>query len=172
MNLSVYDLTVPQFVRELNALKGILRKAQAFAEVKKIEPTVLFQTRLAPDQFPFIRQIQIATDNAKGCVARLSGKEAPVFEDKEQTLDELFQRLDKTISFLEKFNADDFKDYESKTIRFPWYPGKHLTGKAYLVQHAIPNFYFHMTTAYSILRASGVELGKGDFLGQQEWLAD
>lgn len=172
MNLSVYEMTTPQFVLGLQALKGILRKAQAFAEMKKIDATVLLQTRLAPDQFPLMKQIQVTTDVAKGCAARLSGAEAPVFEDKEQTLDEAFQRIDKTIAFLQKFKVEDFKDYESKTVRFPWHPGKHLTGKDYLIQHAVPNFYFHLVTAYSILRASGVDLGKADFLGSQNWKAD
>lgn len=172
MNLSVYELTVPQFVRELNALKGILKKAQAFSETKKIDVGILLQTRLVPDQFPLLKQIQIATDTAKGCVARLSGTEAPVFEDKEQKLEEIFQRIDKTLSFLGKFGTEDFKEYESKTVRFPWHPGKYMGGKDYLLQHAIPNFYFHMTTAYSILRASGVELGKGDFLGEQNWKSE
>jgi uncharacterized protein len=172
MQISVYDITAPQFIITLNALKKVLAKGKAFADTKKIDMSVLLQTRLAPDQFPLARQIQIATDTAKGCCARLTGKEAPVFEDKETTYDEFIARIDKTIGFIKEFSADDFKNYESKTIRFPWYPGEHLEGKAYLVQHAIPNFYFHVTTSYAVLRSVGVDLGKRDFLGQQDWKKD
>jgi hypothetical protein len=171
-NHLVYELTVPQFINELHALKGILRKGQSYAETKKFDVSVFLQTRLAPDQFPLTRQVQIACDTAKACAARLSGTEAPVFEDKESSLDQLFQRIDKTISFLQKFKTEDFEDYESKVIRFSYHPGKHLKGKDYVIQHAIPNFYFHLTTAYSILRANGVELGKGDFLGEPNWFND
>lgn len=172
MSLSAYDLTVPQFLRSLNAIKGLLHKAAAYSEKKKITPQVLLQSRLAPDQFHLGRQIQIACDNAKGCVARLSNTDAPVFEDTESTLEEFIARVDKTIAFVKQINPDQFTKFEQSTIRFPWYPGKHMDGKTYLIQHALPNFYFHMTTAYSILRANGVELGKGDYLGAQDWKAD
>lgn len=147
-------------------------KAHAFCETKKIDMSVLFQTRLAPDQFPLSKQIQITADVAKFSAARLSGIEAPGFEDKEQTLEEFMQRIDKTISFLEKFNEESFSDYETKIIRFHWNPGMHLDGKTYLNLYAIPNFYFHLTTAYSILRHCGVEIGKGDYLFQLPWKKD
>lgn len=172
MNVSVYDITVPQFVRELTALKAILHKAGEFAEKKKIQPEVLLQTRLAPDQFPLSRQIQITSDGAKACAARLTGIEAPVFEDKEQKLEEFMVRLDKTITFLKTVKAESFAGYEKRTARFPWNPGYFMDGHTYLVQHALPNFYFHLTTAYSILRASGLELGKADYLGKQDWQKD
>lgn len=169
MNISVYELTIPQFTTTLKALRKILVKAQAFADSKKIDSSVLLQTRLAPDQFPFVRQIQIATDNAKGCVARLTDVKTPVFEDNEKTMDELMARIDKTVAFLNTIKPEDFKGYESKKASFPWYPGMYLEGKDYLVQHLLPNFYFHVTTAYSILRNNGMELGKGDYLGEQNW---
>lgn len=172
MGLSAYEITVPQFIRSLTAMRGLLSKASEYAEKKKIQPEVLLETRLAPDQFPLGRQIQIACDNAKGCVARLSNTDAPVFEDNEQTLAEFTTRIDKTIEYIKKFKAEQFGNFDQCTVRFPWYPGKHMDGRTYLVQHAIPNFYFHMTTAYSILRANGVELGKGDFLGAQDWKKD
>lgn len=169
MNISIYDLTIPQFTTTLKALRKILVKAQGFAESKKIDSSVLLQLRLAPDQFPFVRQIQIATDNAKGCVARLTNVKTPAFEDNEKTMDELLARIDKTIAFLGTVKPQDFEGYENKQVSFPWYPGKFLAGKDYLVQHLLPNFYFHATTAYSILRSNGMELGKSDYLGEQNW---
>lgn len=172
MQVSVYELTVPQFIRSLNALKGVLHKAQQYAEKKKIDMPVLLQTRLAPDQFPLAKQIQITCDGAKFCVSRLTGGEAPRFEDKETTLDEFMARIDKTVAYLQTIKPEQFEGYEAKTVRFPWRPGFYMNGKNYLVQHAIPNFNFHLTTAYSILRANGVELGKADFLGAQDWVAE
>ena len=172
MQISIYDLTVPQFILSLEALKGILRKCQGFAETKKFDPSVLLQTRLAPDQFPLAKQIQITCDGAKFCVARLTGVEAPVFADKEVALDEFMNRIDKTIHFLRTIKPEQFEGFETRQARFHWNPGKHLEGRNYLVQHAIPNFYFHLATAYSILRASGVEIGKADFLGAQDWETD
>jgi hypothetical protein len=169
MNANVYDLTVKQFTTELKALQSILKKANAYADSKKFNFDVLLNSRLAPDQFALLKQVQVVTDNAKGCVARLTGEKPPVFEDNETKLDQLLARIDKTIEFMSKFKPEHFQGYETKRAEFPWYPGKYLEGSDYLVQHAIPNFYFHMTTAYSILRANGVDLGKGDFLGQQNW---
>jgi hypothetical protein len=169
MNISVYDLIVPQFTMTLNSLKNILTKAQAYAETKKIEPTVLLNTRLAPDQFPLGRQIQIACDTAKNCVSKLAAIDNPVHEDKEQSLDEFMKRIDKTILFLQTVKPDQFKNYEAQKITSPHRPGKAIDGKSFLVQHAIPNLYFHVTTAYSILRANGVDLGKKDYLGPVNW---
>ncbi len=169
MNISIYDITVPQFINSLKGLKGYLMKAQAFCETKKIDMGVLFQSRLAPDQFPLSRQIQIACDNAKMTAARMAGVEAPSFEDNEQTLEQFVTRIDKTIAFLEKFSADQFKDFESKKISFFWNPGFYLDGRTYMSQYALPNFYFHLTTAYSILRSCGLDLGKRDYLNQVNW---
>jgi hypothetical protein len=172
MNVSVLDVTAAQFINSLTALKNILQKAHTFAEMKKIDFNVLLQTRLVPDQFPLIRQVLIACDSAKLGVSRLTGVEAPVYDDKEQTLEELLTRIDNTVTFLKKVKPENFNGFETKVIRFPWKPGLTLDGMSFLTQHVIPNFYFHITTAYSILRASGVEIGKGDYLGQQSWKAE
>lgn len=169
MHISLSQLTRDQFITSLTALKGVLKKGHDFAQAKKIDFSVLLQTRLAPDQFPLVRQVQIATDNAKGCVARLAQLENPKFEDNEATYEQLMARIDRAIDFIKTAKPENFQGYEKQTVEFPWYPGKFLKGEDYLVQHALPNFYFHLTTAYAILRSSGVDLGKGDFLGQQNW---
>ena len=169
MNISVYDLTIPQFMLSLKALASVLQKGEKYAEAKKIKPSVILQARLALDMFPLYRQVQIATDNAKGFAARLTGVTAPVFEDGEQNFQELQERIQKTVAYLETIKPENFQGFETKKAEFPWYPGKFLAGKDYLVQHALPNYYFHVTTAYAILRAHGVELGKGDYLGNQNW---
>ena len=172
MNLTVHEILVSQFSRSLEALKSVLQKGHAYADHKKIDFTVLLQTRLVPDQFPLSRQIQIASDSAKMAAAKLAGITPPVFEDKEQTYDEFVARIDKTIAFLRTIKPEQFSDFEKRTITFSFRPGGHFEGRAYLVQHAIPNFYFHMRTAYDILRASGVEIGKADYLGNQDWKVD
>ena len=172
MNIPVYDLTVAQFTRGLTNLKGVLEKGRALAESKKIEFSVLLNTRLAPDQFALARQIQIACDTAKICCATLSGVAAPVMEDKEQTFEEFQTRIDKTIAFLQTLNPEQFVGFEKRAFTSARRPGLHLEGRDYLHQHAIPNFYFHVTTAYSILRANGVDLGKRDYLGDPSWKKD
>lgn len=169
MQIPVYDLTVPQFMMTLTSLKNILTKAKAWGEPRKIDMSTFFGARLALDMLPLGRQIQIVTDNAKGCVARLTGVTAPVFEDKEVTFDDYINRINKTIAFLETAKPEQFQGYEARKAEFPWMPGKYLEGKDYLVQHALPNFYFHATTAYAILRHNGVDLGKSDFLGAQNY---
>lgn len=169
MNAMVYELTAVQFKTTLKGLKNILNKAKKWGEPKKVDMGVFLQTRLAPDMFPLGKQIQIATDNAKGCVARLTKTPPPVFEDTEQTFEQYISRIDKTIAYLETMKPEQFSGFETVKAEFPWFPGKHLEGKDYLVQHAIPNFYFHVTAAYAILRSNGVDLGKGDYLGEQNW---
>ena len=169
MNISVYDLTVTQFTMTLTSLKNILIKVQGFSETKKIDPTVLLNTRLIADQFPLGKQIQIACDTAKNCISKLAVVDNPVHEDNEKSLDDFTKRIDKTIAFLNTVKPEQFKNYESQKITSPHRPGKEIDGKSFLVQHAIPNFYFHATTAYSILRANGVDLGKKDFLGPVNW---
>lgn len=169
MQHPVSDFVVNQFSNNLQALRGILLKAQQHAGERKFDENLFLQLRLAPDMFPFVKQIQIACDVSKGAVARLSGKTAPAFADDEKTLVELIARIDKTLGFIREFKSEDFKDYAAKKISFPWYPGKELSGDDYLVSYAIPNFYFHITTAYAMLRQGGVNLGKGDFLGQINW---
>ena len=169
MQITVFESTVPQFMLELQALKNILSKAKTWAEPKKVEMETFFQTRLVPDMLPLGKQIQIACDVSKGCVARLTGVTAPVFEDTEKSFDDYMNRIQKTMGFLEGIKAEQFAGFETKTVEFPWYPGKYLMGKDFLIQHAMPNFYFHTAAAYMILRANGVELGKADFLGNQNW---
>lgn len=167
MKMSMYQATVPAFTRILGNLGAILEKAMAFAEAKKIDGTVLTNYRLAPDMLPLARQVQIATDTAKGCVARLAGVEPPKYEDNEQTLPELKERLQKTIDYLKTFSAEQIDGSEEKTIELK-FPQKTYTfqGMPYVVGFVLPNFYFHVTTTYSILRHCGVEIGKTDYLGQ------
>lgn len=162
---------VPQFCRMLNNLSRILDKAQEFAEKKKFEPANLLTARLAPDQFNFTRQVQIACDTAKFFAVRLTEKAAPTFEDKEATIPELKQRIQKTIQFLETIKPEDFKGWETRKTTNPRREGKYLPGNEFALQHAIPNFYFHMTTAYSILRSNGLDIGKVDYLGELNWRA-
>lgn len=169
MSPSVHELTTIQFKTALKNLKNVLNKSKKWGEPKKIDMSVFFQTRLAPDMFPLGKQIQISADIAKGCVARLTKTTAPTFEDSEQTFDQYIERIEKTIKFMETIKPEQFNEYETARIEFPWNPGKHMMGKDYLVQHAIPNFYFHLTACYAILRSNGVDLGKGDYLGEQNW---
>jgi len=154
-----------QFSKMLTNLSNILDKAQKFADQKKFDSVNLMNARLAPDQFNFTRQVQVACDTAKFGAARLTGIDAPKFEDNETTLAELQQRIRNTLEFLSTVKPEDFKGWESKKTLNPRREGKYLPGDEFLMQHAIPNFYFHVATAYSILRHSGVEIGKMDYLG-------
>ena len=165
----VYDIAITQFSKMLGNLSVILDEGVKFAEAKKIEPAVLWNSRLAPDQFNLIRQVQIACDTAKLCAARLTGKEAPVHEDKEQTTAELKSRIESVQTYLKTFKADDFKGFEERKISQPRWEGKWITGSEYLNQHALPNIYFHVTTAYAILRHNGVEIGKKTYLGEMPY---
>lgn len=162
----LYDLTVTQFTKMLHNLSLILDKAQAHADAKKYDVSVLLTSRLAPDQFNLTRQIQITCDTAKLCVARLTGKEAPVNDDKESGLAELKARIESTMGYLGSISAVDFSGAEEKKITTPRWEGKWLTGREYVLEHALPNFYFHLTTGYSILRNNGVDVGKKDYLGE------
>ncbi|HEY1078619.1 MAG TPA: DUF1993 domain-containing protein [Bdellovibrio sp.] len=162
----LYDLTIPLFTKTLHNLTHMLEKAVTYAETKKFDTSVLMQSRLAPDQFNFIRQVQIACDTAKLGAARLTGKEAPAHDDKEQTLAEIKTRIHETIAFLNTITAKDFEGAADRKITQPRWEGKYLMGNDYVNHHAIPNFYFHVTTAYSILRHNGVDLGKKDYLGE------
>lgn len=160
------EFALPQFVKMLRNLSNIIDKGARQAETKKFEVEVLLNSRLAPDQFNFIRQVQIACDTAKLCAARLSNKEAPSHPDTEKTLPELKARIDSVATYLQTFTAKDFSGWEARKISQPRWEGKYLNGDEFLWQHAIPNFYFHMTTAYAILRHNGVEVGKKDYLGE------
>ncbi|MES3037640.1 MAG: DUF1993 domain-containing protein [Bdellovibrionota bacterium] len=161
----IYDLTVTQFTKMLKNLDSILGKATQYAEAKKIETEVLLNSRLAPDQLNLIRQIQIATDSAKICVAKLANKDAPVHDDKETTMPQLRARITDTITFLNSVTQKDFAGAEERKITTPRWEGKYLMGHEYLVQHSIPNVYFHITVAYEILRHNGLDIGKKDYLG-------
>ena len=161
----LYDIAVTQYIKTLSNLSGFLDKAVVFAESKKIDVGVLLNSRLAPDQFNLIRQIQIACDTAKFGAARLTGKEAPSHPDTETTLDELKARIDSVQAYLATFTESEFSGAETRHISQPRWEGKYLTGLEFAIQHSIPNLFFHVTTAYAILRHNGVDVGKKDFLG-------
>jgi hypothetical protein len=167
MKLSMYEACVPALSRPLDNLAVILEKAAAHAEAKKIDPAVLLQSRLYPDMFPLLKQVQIAADAAKGGAARLAGAEPPAFEDNETTLAELAERLRKTTAYLQTLKPEQFEGSEDRTVTWKTRSStKSMQGMAYLTAHVVPNVYFHVTTAYDILRHNGVELGKQDFLGR------
>jgi hypothetical protein len=162
----MYNISVPVFVRQLSALSAILDKAAAHAEAKKIDPAALLQARLYPDMYPLARQVQIASDFAKNCAGRLAGVELPKYEDNETSFPELKARLDKTLAFLKTLTPEQIDGSKDKTISFKMGPRDvSFKGVDYLLNSAMPNFYFHATTAYAILRHNGVEVGKRDFLG-------
>ncbi|MBL7555956.1 MAG: DUF1993 domain-containing protein [Bdellovibrionaceae bacterium] len=161
----IYEITVPQFTKMLKNLDAILVKATAFAEAKKIEFDVLLNSRLAPDQFNLLRQIQIATDTAKIGVAKLTGKDAPVHDDKETTVAQLRTRIAETIAFLATVTEKDFAGAHERKITTPRWENKYLLGHEYLIQHTVPNLYFHISVAYEILRHNGLDIGKKDYLG-------
>ena len=161
----IYQIVVPQFTKMLANLTAILDKAAAHAEAKKFDIDVLLTARLAPDQFPLLRQIQIACDTAKFGASRLTGKDAPTNDDKEATLAEAKARIEGTIAYLQTFRPEDFKGAEERKVTTPRWEGKWLTGLEYAQLHVLPNLYFHVTTAYAILRANGVDIGKKDYLG-------
>ncbi|MEZ0317228.1 MAG: DUF1993 family protein [Methylophilaceae bacterium] len=166
MSLSMYHASTPVFIRGLNNLSAILDKAAAYAESKKIDPGILVNSRLAPDMFALARQVQIATDAVKGCVARLAGIEIPSFEDNESTFADLQARIAKTIAFLQSVDASQIDGSEERTVTLK-IRGKEasLLGQPYLLSFVLPNFYFHLTTTYNILRHNGLEIGKMDYLG-------
>lgn len=168
MKLSMYQASVPAFVRMLTNLAAIVERAASHAAAKRLDPAVLLNSRLYPDMFPLVRQIQIATDTAKGCAARLAGQEPPKYADTEASFPELLERLHKTVGFLNTFEAGQIDGSEDRTVTLRL-RGEQVSfaGMDYLLKFALPNFYFHVTTAYCILRHCGVEIGKTDYLGQQ-----
>jgi uncharacterized protein len=166
MSLSMYQTSVPAFLQMLKNLSAILDKAEAYAGSRKIDPEVLLNYRLAPDMFPLVGQIQIAADLAKGAAVRLAGVEVPKHDDTEKTFDDLKARIAKTAAFVEAIQPSDIEGSEGRDITLTL--GEHtmsFKGQPYLVHFELPNFYFHCTTAYDILRHCGVELGKRDFIG-------
>ena len=166
MTISMYQASAPRFANTLNNLSAVLDKAAAHCEAKKIDPLVLAGSRLYPGLFPLLRQVQIACDNAKGAVARLAGLEVPKHEDTETTLEELKARIAKTIAFVATVKPAQVDGSEEKDVHLKL--GKlEVTwkGMQYLCGFALPNFYFHVVTAYDILRHNGVEIGKRDYIG-------
>jgi hypothetical protein len=167
MSITMYSTSIPVFQQMLGSLQVILQKAQAHAAEKKIEDQVFLQARLAPDMFNLIRQVQIATDFAKGISARLAGVEVPDFQDTENSFEELQARLHKTIDFMRELTPSQFEGAEEREIVLrPGTPKeKKLSGEAYLLSYGLPQFFFHVTTTYAILRHHGIELGKRDYMG-------
>ena len=166
MTISMYQASAPRLANMLRNLDAILTRAQAHATAKKIDPAVLLGARLFPDMLPFVKQVQIATDHAKGCVARLAGVEVPKFEDTEQSFEELRARIARIIAFVESFSATQIDGSEERDIALKA-GGQEMSfkGLTYLLGYAMPNFYFHLVTAYNILRHNGVEIGKRDYIG-------
>jgi hypothetical protein len=167
MQYSMSYVSIPVFQIGLDALSAILDKASAYAAAKKIDPSVLLQWRLAPDMFPLVRQVLIATDLAKNGTARLAGVEAPRHEDNETTIEQLKERLAKTVAFIKTLDAKQIDAAGDREITFPLGPTNkgHMKGADYLNHFVLPNFYFHATATYAILRHCGVDIGKRDFLG-------
>ncbi len=172
METNLYTVTIPPMMKMLQNLSGILDKLDAHAKSKQLEwhpagmqEDALLQSRLISDQFPFIRQVQVTCDNAKGGAARLAGVEPPKFEDNEKTVAELKTRIDKTIAFMKTVKPEQIVGQEGRQVSLPYWENKHMNAFGYVTEYLMPNFYFHATTAYAILRKNGVDLGKMDYLG-------
>lgn len=168
MSISIYELTVPAMTRGLQNLAAVLNKAKAHAEATKYDANVLLAARLFPDMFPLTRQVQLTTDFAKGVVARLAGLEVPKWDDTETSFEELQARIQKALAYLGTFREAQFAGAEHRPIELKTPAGTfNFTGQSYLLNWALPNFYFHVTTAYNLLRHNGVPIGKLDFLGKE-----
>ncbi len=168
---NLYTITIPPMMKALTALSAILDKAAWYAESKRTPrrnfEEALLSDRIIFDQFPLVQQVQIATDNAKGGAARLAGIEPPKFEDTEKTIAELKARIEKAIEFLETISPEQVAGQEERTIEQRYFPGKYIRAFDYATGYLMPNFYFHVVTAYSILRKNGVPIGKEDYIGPQ-----
>ena len=163
--MNLFD-AIPQFIKMLHNLDHWIETAVAHAQKKSFDPEVLLQSRLAPDQYPLVRQIQVCCDVAKFTAAHLTGQKAPAHPDTEKTVSEARTRIASCIAYLETIKPADCEGAADRKISSPWMEGKWVAGEPYLKQVALPNFYFHITTAYAILRHNGIALGKGDFIGQ------
>ncbi len=170
---NLYTVTIPPMIKALSALSGILDKTASHAAHKQLEwhtpgmqEDALLNSRLISDQFPFVKQVQVACDNAKGGASRLAEIENPKHEDTEKTVAELKARIDKTVEFLKSIKPEQVIGKEGVSVSLPYWGGKSMDAFDYVTAYLIPNFYFHITTAYAILRKNGVELGKGDFMGE------
>jgi hypothetical protein len=168
--MNLYDATVPVFTKLLHQADTWLDKAVASAEQRKFDPEILLQARLAPDQYPLLRQLQSAADQAKFTCAKLIGKDPPSHPDTEKTIAEIRARLRSIIEYLATLKREDFNGAEERPCGHLWMQGKKLRGGDYLDHVALPNFHFHLTTAYAILRHNGVQIGKDDYLGPIPYL--
>ncbi len=166
MEYPYYTMTVPVFKRSLLGLKGVLKKGEAFAASNHASEEVFLKHRLAFDMFDLTKQVQVACDNAKGSSARLAGLIAPSMEDNERSFKELDARIDKTIAYLETLTPEHFKDSAERRITLPYYKDKYFLGHEFTTAYALPNFFFHVVTAYDILRHLGVDVGKQDYMGE------
>jgi uncharacterized protein len=167
--ISMYNASIAPLKRSLTNLSSILKKGEAFAAAKEVEPSVLLNSRLAIDMYPLTRQVQIATDMSKGCAARLAGLEIPNYEDTESTFDDLQARITKTIAFLDSVNPQQLEGSETREVTITIRKiDISFSGEDYVFKWVLPNVHFHVTTAYNILRHNGIELGKSDFLGPRK----
>jgi hypothetical protein len=160
----IYTYTVPLFIKQLGGLKNVLLKAKDDIAAGKLDEKKLMEDRLAPDMFPFPKQVQVATDQAKGVVGRLTTVPAPKYEDTESTLDELIARIDKTMAFLSTVKESDFANAPSATVELPYFPGKKMGGFGYAREYVLPNFFFHISMAYALVRKNDVAIGKADYI--------
>lgn len=167
MPISMYQAAVPAVLKMMGNLSSILDKAQAYCAARKIEERVLLDARLFPDMFPLVRQVQIVSDTAKGLAARLAGQEPPSYPDTETSIPELKARIAKTVEFVKSLPPSQFDGAETRTVTLTFGGGRKVefAGQDFLFNNALPNFYFHLTTAYDLLRHAGLEIGKRDYLG-------
>ncbi len=167
--MSIYPAVV-EMKKLLRGVDGWLDKAVAHAAARKFDVNVLLQSRLAPDMFPLVRQIQAVCDQAKYAAGRTGGKEMPSHPDTETTIDELRARIASVVAYLDTFGEKDFADVATRTVTTPRWEGKHMTATNYVLEHAQPNFYFHLGMTYALLRSSGVDVGKRDYLGAMTYI--
>ena len=160
----MYTYTVPIFMKMLGGLKNVLVKAEAQAKEQGMDEAAFLSDSLAPDMFPLKKQVQTSCDNAVGAVSRLTGKERLKMDDTETTFAELRARIDATLAYLQSVTAKDFEGADERQVTLPYYPGKYLTGSDYALEYALPNFLFHVVTAYGIVRKNGTQVGKADFI--------
>jgi hypothetical protein len=165
MQTSLYSVTIPVFIKNLQNLSGIIDKSVLHAEGASIDAKALLDARLVADQFPFVKQVQLASDTAKAFAARLNGQDPVSMPDTESTMEELKTRIDATITLLKEVKPEDVDGKEDVQVTIKWFPGKFVTGFDYATQYVLPNFFFHITTAYAIIRHNGIEIGKADYLG-------
>lgn len=160
----IYTYTVPMFIKLLGGLKTVLAKAEAHAKEQGVSEEVMLADQLAPDMFPLVRQVQIACDNAKGAVSRLAGVDMPKFDDSEKSFSELYARIDDTLAFVQSVPESAFLEAAERKVVLPYWPDKYMTGFDYAREYVIPNFIFHVVTAYAIVRKNGVVIGKADYV--------